>query len=128
MAATTHWTYGNPTIVVHEFVGTWSMPEFESEILGATSEILNRPEKVVVVFNVLQYTMPARNINVFPMLRRLTQNRPANIQMVIIVVRDPFAYALLSLVQRVVPKTEIMFAVKSMDEAMVLVAKHAKAS
>lgn len=117
MTATTRWLNGHPTIVLHEFVGKWSTSEFETEILDATPEIENRGEKVVVIFNLLQYTLPSRDVNMLAMMRRLTNSHPANIEMVVVVVRDAFAHSLLKAVRKVLPKTDIMVAVKSLDEA-----------
>jgi hypothetical protein len=123
MAATTRWINGNPTVLIHEFVGKWSTPEFEKEILDATPEIESRTENVVVILDMLQYTMPTPDVNLFAMLRRFNNRRPANIQMTIIVIRGQFAHALLSAARKIVPKSNIMHLAASLDEALALIPK-----
>lgn len=128
MTATTYWVEGNPTILTHEFVGEWSTAEFESEVLGAAPQIERHGENIAVIINLLQYTMPPREINILAMLRRFNQNRPDNIHLIVIVIRDEFAYSLLKVGLRVIPKTHILHLAKSMDEASALIAKHSEAS
>lgn len=123
MTAATRWINGSPTILIHEFVGKWSTPEFEAEILDATPEIESRSEKVVVIVDVTQYTNPTPDVNMFAMLRRFNNRRPANIQMTIVVVRDPLAFSLLNVARKIVPKADIMFIAKSLDEALALIPK-----
>jgi hypothetical protein len=124
MTAITHWINERRTIVVHEFIGKWVTEEFESEILGATPDIERCGEPVAVVLNFLQYTMPARQVNIFALVRRFTERRPANIGIIILVVRDAFAYSLVTVVRKVLPGTNIIHATRSMDDALELITKH----
>lgn len=124
LAAITHWLNERRTIVVHEFVGKWVTEEFETEVLGATPEIASRGEPVAVILNFLQYTMPTRQVNIFALIRRFTERRPANIAIIILVVRDAFAYSLVTVVRKALPGTQIIFATRSMDDALELITKH----
>lgn len=129
MAVSTRWINGDPSILIHTFTGTWSSPEVEGEIQAETPEILSRSEKVVVIIDILQYSMPTRNINIFPMLRRfITNQRPPQIQTIIIVMRDSFAYSLMNLARKIIPRSDVVVTAKSMDEALALVEKLAQAS
>ncbi|HEX2622356.1 MAG TPA: hypothetical protein VHL11_19490 [Phototrophicaceae bacterium] len=128
MTATTRWLDDAQTILGHEFVGKWSTEEFEAEVFGATPQIVNRGEKITVVINVLQYTMPTRDVNIFALISRFNNKRPANIQMIVFVVQDPLAFSLLSVARRLFAKADIIFAARSMESAMQMIAQHTKAN
>ncbi len=126
MTATTQWRDGNPAVVIHEFVGKWSTAEFEDEIFAATPEIESHQGKVVVILDVLQYSLPPREVNILAMLRRFNQKRPANIELTVIVSGETLATVLLNVARRVIPKSDIIYTAKSLDDALALVAKHTK--